>query len=987
MATVLRRVAQTTLDRDASIGEVAHVQLQQKLVYSSAYNVNVRLVWERKINPVTKKLELNDFMRYAQRTQHLGLSMQQFFEEFHFRGERIQKHPKNRLVVVNFTPNPSFPPGHDLHWVTCKNNLLRYRPWAGSPAAAWDAYDAKEPVYDAAAHDQMFGVKALDLPKEQRGYIACWQHYSSQDEATRRSVPPWKDAFSLDANSGAQFRTLSGVDPAADLPHFAEGEVQASGRARLPQTALQRLGANFTAADDDDGADDDADPNGVDDDDDDGGDAIPPCSLATAFSSPLLLEGATGIALAHVDSWLDDTRNSLATTRPGTTAALASVTNPARARGPEQEYAFRLLEAHAALPVPAPPIHMMLTGTAGTGKSTLLQQIEVLLGSRLLLTATTGLAASNISRAARTLSSALKMPIKLFRRGDLADHVLQFLQRELKDVHYLIVDEVSMMGGMILYWIDRRLRQIKGNDEPFGGLSVILCGDFGQLPPVDPLDAPLYCAGHTKYASKEVTTGLQLYSEFFQGPLAYAIVLKQVFRQEGTSANDEYFRQLLLRMRDMCLTSADVAWIGQHFLQVKNLDGEMHRRRIPGLDHVTHLFYDNSGKQRANNSRLNDARQPIWRSDAQHKGGDAAAKVGDRMYRGAVRQLCLSLGSPVMLNSNLWVAAGLCNGARGTVRYIHLASDAKAGAVPLAVFVEFKCLQEPALKFPCFGNLPLGVIPIVPISIPYEAAPNSVSKRNTWSRRQIPLVLCHALTVHKSQGQSFKLGPTVHHIYQNGREPCAGHSFVAASRCSNPDQYVVTATLPWAGVREHWTNLHNVPNANRIPLRIAEDKALLARFERMTRVGVKGVIAELCNKAVGLAATASAGVPAAVASARAAVWTSIISGDEPDIEEAVLQDDHVGVGDDEFEDAAASVADDLHDVDADPHVFDIDDDDDDDDGGGDKNDDENDEVVRPVRKSRFMSVLLEDEGPTAEELQADREAAELDIELHTSILP
>ena len=47
-----------------------------------------------------------------------------------------------------------------------------------------------------------------------------------------------------------------------------------------------------------------------------------------------------------------------------------------------------------------------------------------------------------------------------------------------------------MLGLEILHYIDARLRQIKANDEKFGGISVILMGDFAQLPPVK--DMPLY---------------------------------------------------------------------------------------------------------------------------------------------------------------------------------------------------------------------------------------------------------------------------------------------------------------------------------------------------------------------------------------------------------------------------------------------------------------------------------------------------------------
>ena len=56
---------------------------------------------------------------------------------------------------------------------------------------------------------------------------------------------------------------------------------------------------------------------------------------------------------------------------------------------------------------------------------------------------------------------------------------LATLQHKLKDIRYLIVDEVSMLGQNIMAWVDRRLRQAKTHiDISFSGISVILIGDF-----------------------------------------------------------------------------------------------------------------------------------------------------------------------------------------------------------------------------------------------------------------------------------------------------------------------------------------------------------------------------------------------------------------------------------------------------------------------------------------------------------------------------
>ena len=74
----------------------------------------------------------------------------------------------------------------------------------------------------------------------------------------------------------------------------------------------------------------------------------------------------------------------------------------------------------------------------------------------------------------------------------LADTTRCRLERALKDVHFLFFDEMSMIDLRLLSIIDSRLREVRPQfrDLPFGGLSIILFGDFAQLPPV--ADKPLY---------------------------------------------------------------------------------------------------------------------------------------------------------------------------------------------------------------------------------------------------------------------------------------------------------------------------------------------------------------------------------------------------------------------------------------------------------------------------------------------------------------
>src|SRR5204862_123567 len=109
--------------------------------------------------------------------------------------------------------------------------------------------------------------------------------------------------------------------------------------------------------------------------------------------------------------------------------------------------------------------------------------------SPVLMLAPTGVAAFNIHGA--TIHSSLSIPISS-NSLDLNSDRLKKLQKKLEGVKYIIIDEKSMVGRRMLALIDLRLRQAfpEQQNQVFGGRSVILVGDFGQLPPV--LDEPMY---------------------------------------------------------------------------------------------------------------------------------------------------------------------------------------------------------------------------------------------------------------------------------------------------------------------------------------------------------------------------------------------------------------------------------------------------------------------------------------------------------------
>ena len=134
------------------------------------------------------------------------------------------------------------------------------------------------------------------------------------------------------------------------------------------------------------------------------------------------------------------------------------------------------------------PLCLIIYGVAGTGKSYLINAPRNQLQNKCAVTATTGKASYNIKGI--TIHSLLKLPVGPRGNKDISGQSLLQLQENLKEIEYILV-EYSMLDQTTFGWIDKRCKQAKGMyNKVFGGISLILIGDPGQLPPV--LDKPLY---------------------------------------------------------------------------------------------------------------------------------------------------------------------------------------------------------------------------------------------------------------------------------------------------------------------------------------------------------------------------------------------------------------------------------------------------------------------------------------------------------------
>ena len=182
---------------------------------------------------------------------------------------------------------------------------------------------------------------------------------------------------------------------------------------------------------------------------------------------------------------------------------------------------------------------------------------------------------------------------------------------------------------------------------------------------------------------------------------------------------------------------------------------------LTALYYALHLFRTIQAASEHKLTALRASEQAIVTIKAVHSAPNAS-KASTDDSGGLESIICIACGAPVMLTSNLWIQAGLVNGAMGSVEAICYRSGVHGRPdLPVAVMVHFNSYHGPD-----------GTVPIVPVC-------------HTWyngdvpcSRQQVTLTLAWAITIHKAEGLTLDEG-----IIEVGtREISSGLTFVACSR-------------------------------------------------------------------------------------------------------------------------------------------------------------------------------------------------------------
>jgi hypothetical protein len=545
------------------------------------------------------------------------------------------------------------------------------------------------------------------------------------------------------------------------------------------------------------------------------------------------------------------------------------------------------------------PVRMIMTGTAGTGKSRTLRAIVRRRRERVLANgkteeqsagscisaAPTGCASFHMKYGATTLHRAFGLGID-YCAPTQNQRTLRERARRFRAARLFILDEFSMIGrqmlGKLVFRVAEALRSASrefGRDVTMGGRDLVLAGDLRQAKPLG--DEALYKNGPYKGKGRnapgkkgksgvrrepppgtptieELTgRGVGLREEFED-----VVLLREVFRVDrgddtmDSATRREYereadrFLEVLNRMADLTWTREDREWLARRNKRVLASSPEGRKQLEEFAD--APLLMDSRKQKKAagsceldgadvmNRRELNNLAKrmgvPVLRLRGHHdkpkgeKDMHAELLDGDE-FRGLAGELFLCKGARVLLPHNLWVEAGLMNGALGYVQGFvwpqggDPESKESKKRSPLCVIVEFDDVnlgemdavdergdavfvdRDGGRVFDGTGTrkkVPRNFFPGLDLGVDEKGKPRAekcvpifrasvASGEQHVVRHQFPLTLAWALTHWKAQGMTLRRARV---LLGDSTASQAGIGFVAVSRVKHPWHLMFESDLP-----------------------------------------------------------------------------------------------------------------------------------------------------------------------------------------------